>query len=390
MADNVAGVDAQESEQEQQEQLTPHQIRVYRRARRRNIILGSIFGVGAISLTAFFFFSNSQNSTVAISSVSNVVNTDTGSVSTYDSEWFANAFDIVMDSNDIAYFSNYQLNQIYKLENGSATVFAGAAGTGYKNGSIEEAQFSSPTGLALFNNELYIADQANHKIRKINLETGEVSTVAGAGDKIYGERGFLDGSALEAQFNSPTAVVVDLDGTVYVADSENHAIRKISNGVVSTLAGGRIGDAAGDKDTARFNNPKSVAILDETHLLVADTFNNRLKKINKQTGVTENFAGNGQRDLRDGSLSNSSFYSPSDVLVTRAGNVFVADTFNHAIRVIPRSSNNVYVLTGNGQPGFKDGPMAEAMFNSPIGIAEESNGTVLVVDRGNKTIRRMR
>lgn len=386
MTDKSTGIE----EQEEQEPLTPNQLRAYRRARRRNIILGSVFGVGAISLTAFFFLSTPQSSSVDISAVSNIVNTDTGSVSTYDSEWFANAFDIVIDSNDVAYFSNYQLNQIYKLENGEATLFAGESGAGYEDGSIEDAKFSSPTGLALFENELYIADQANHKIRKINLETGEVSTVAGAGDKIYGERGFLDGAALEAQFNSPTAVAVDSDGTVYVADSENHAIRKISNGVVSTLVGGRIGDSPGDKETARFNNPKSIAILDEAHLLVADTFNNRLKKINKQTGATENFAGNGQRDLRDGSLNNSSFYSPSDVLVTRAGNIFVADTFNHAIRVIPRSSNNVYVLTGNGEAGFKDGPMAEAMFNSPIGIVEESDGAVLVVDRGNKTIRRMR
>lgn len=377
-------------DQPEEKTLSPHQLRQYQKARRRNILLGTIFGLGAFSLSSFFLFSTSQNSSVDISTVSNIVNSNTGTVSTYDSEWFANAFDIVIDSNDVAYFSNYELNQIYKLENGVATIFAGKNGGGLKDGDIEVAQFSSPTGLALINNELYIADQANHKIRKINLETKEVSTVAGAGDKIYGEPGFVNGPVETAKFNNPTAVAVDTDGTVYVADSENHAIRKIVNGEVSTLVGGLIGDAEGDKNSARFNTPKSIAIFDETYLLVADTFNNRIKKVHKQTGYTEYFAGNGQRDIRDGSLKNSSFYSPSDVLVTRAGNIFIADTFNHSIRVIPNASDNVYVLTGTGQPGFKDGPMSEAMFNSPIGIVEESNGAVLVVDRGNKTIRRMR
>lgn len=378
-----------ETQQEPEEELTPSQLRQYRAARRRNIVLGSIFAVGAITLSTVFFVATSQNSPVDITNVSNVVNTDNSTVSTYDSEWFANAFDIVIDSRDVAYFTNYELNQIYKLENGSATVFAGKKEAGLKDGNIDSAQFNSPTGLDLHNNELYVADQANHKIRKINLETGEVTTVAGAGDKVYGEPGFADGDVATAQFNLPTALVVDEDGSIYVADSENHAIRKIANGQVATLTGGLVGDAVGSKSEARFNNPKSIAILDETYLLVADTFNNKIKKVNKLTGETENFAGNGQRDMRDGSLANSSFYSPSDVLVTRAGNIFIADTFNHAIRVIPKSSNNVYVLTGNGKPGLKDGPMKEAMFNSPIGIIEESDGAVLVVDRGNKTIRRM-
>lgn len=378
-----------EQQEEPQEELTPHELRQYRKSRRRNFILGTIFGVGALSLSAFFLISTSQNSSIDISAVSNVISSENATVSTYDSEWFANAFDIVIDANDVAYFSNYELNQIYKLENGNTTIFAGKNGAGLQDGNVETAQFNSPTGLALFNNELYVADQANHKIRKINLETGEVSTVAGAGDKIYGDPGFTNGPVETAQFNNPTAVVVDTDGTVYVADSENHAIRKIVAGEVSTLVGGLIGDAEGDKNSARLNNPKSIAILDDTYLLVADTFNNKLKKIHKETGYTEDFAGNGQRDIRDGSLKNSSFYSPSDVLVTRAGNIFVADTFNHSIRVIPNASDNVYVLTGTGEPGFKDGPMSEAMFNSPIGIVEESDGAVLVVDRGNKTIRRM-
>ena len=376
-------------EQEEVEELSPHEMRQYLKNRRRNIVLGSLFGLGAISLSAFFLIASSQNTSVDISAVSNVINNETATVSTYDSEWFANAFDIVIDSNDIAYFTNYELNQIYKLENGNTTIFAGFNGTGIKDGNIETAEFNSPTGLALQGDKLYIADQANHKIRVINLTNMEVSTLAGAGDKIYGEPGFSDGDALAAQFNLPTGLAVDEDGTVYVADSENHAIRKISNGQVSTLVGGIIGDAVGPKSAARFNNPKSLAVLDETYLLVADTFNNKIKKVNKITGEVELFAGNGQRDMRDGSLSNSSFYSPSDIIVTRAGNIFIADTFNHAIRVIPNASSNVYVLTGTGEPGFKDGKMSEAMFNSPIGIVEESDGAVLVVDRGNKTIRRM-
>lgn len=369
--------------------LTEGQKRMLQSMRRRNLILGSIFGVGAIALATVFFVGTNQNTNVALSTVSNVVNPET-QVTSYDSEWFANAIDIVLDGNDVAYFTNDTLHHIYKLENGNATIFAGSGENTFEDGSAEEAAFAGPAGLAIYDNSLYVADKNNNKIRKVDLATGRVTTLAGSGNASYEPGALVDGNVNQARFNFPSALVVDSDGTIYVADSQNNAIRKISGDTVTTLAGnGTQGDSDAAGSASRFNNPKSVAILDETTLLVADTGNNKLKTVNKITGETRTFAGNGALDLKDGLLLQASFYSPSDVIVTEAGNIFVSDTFNHAIRVIPRSSDSVYVLTGNGEPGFKDGIMAEAMFSSPIAIAEERNGAILVVDAGNRTIRRL-
>lgn len=377
------------AEEETALELTEGQKRLLQSMRRRNIILGSIFGLGAIALATTFILTTNQNSNVELSAVSDIIN-DERQVSSYDSEWFANAGDIVIDSSDTAYFSNQTLNHIYKLENGSVEIFAGSGEDGDRNGSKEKASFSSPTGLALYENFLYVADQNNNLIRQIDLTTGDVSTVAGVPDGIPQQGTITNGPVDTARFSLPSGVVVDAAGTLYVADSGNNAIRKISDGIVSTLAGnGTAGDSDGVGAAARFNSPRSIAILDEKTLIVADTRNNKLKTVDKTTGETKTFAGNGSLALQDGTLLQASFFSPSDVLVTNAGNIFVADTFNHAIRVIPRSSSMVYVLTGNGEPGFRDGAMSEAMFDSPIAIVEERNGAVLVVDSGNKTIRRL-
>ncbi len=378
-----------EEEEVEEIQLTEGQKRLLKSMRRRNIILGSIFGIGAIALATVFFVGTSQNTNVELSTVSNIVNEET-QVTSYDSEWFANAIDIVLDSNGVAYFTNDTLHHIYKLENGNATIFAGSGENTFEDGEATEAAFAGPAGLAIYENSLYVADKNNNKIRKIDLTTGRVTTVAGSGNASYEPGALLNGNVNEAKFNFPSALVVDSDGTIYVADSQNHAIRKISGDTVTTLVGnGTSGDTDGIGSIARFNGPKSIAILDDSTLLIADTGNNKLKTVNKLNGETKTFAGDGLVEFKDGALLQASFFSPSDVIVTEAGNIFVADTFNHAIRVIPRSSSMVYVLTGNGEPGFKDGIMAEAMFSSPIAIAEERNGAILVVDAGNRTIRRL-
>lgn len=376
--------------QEPAYELSEYDKKLIKANRRRNILLGSIFLVGTLTLGTVFFVTTSQNTTIELSSVGSIVGQN-AEVASFDSEWFANAIDIVLDDNGIGYFSNSELHKIYKLDRGSVTEFAGTGVDDLEEGNLLNASFASPTGLSFQGNAVYVADQGNHRIRKIDLTTGDVTTVAGSGPGRYALGGLVDGAIADARFNGPMGVTVDSDGTIYVADTGNNAIRKISGDTVSTLAGGgNSGDAEGTGSAAKFNGPRSVAILDATNLLVADTSNNKLKIVNKTTGETKTFAGNGSLALKDGTLLSASFYSPSDVLVTQAGNIFIADTFNHAIRVIPRSSNNVYILTGNGEPGFKDGKMSEAIFDSPISIVEERDGAILVVDAGNKTIRRLK
>lgn len=387
MAGNTDPVTNNEEEQEEYE-LSSHDMRRRRVVRKRNLILGGIFLLGSAALITYFVLNTAQSTeTVASNQTSANVLSQAGEVATYNSEWFLNAVDIVNDENDIAYFSNSESDQIYKLENGIVTVFVGSQGSGFKDGSLKEAQFASPNGLAISNNNLYIADQGNNRIRKIDLSTLTVSTIAGSGKGNYAEGGFTDGASDIAQFNFPTALVVDEQGVVYITDSGNNAIRVIKDGFVSTLVGGQQGDTDGDNSVARLNNPRSIALFQDDLLLVADTFNNKLKTVNRTNGNVSTFAGSGSLGLKDGRLSEAQFYNPADIIVTRAGNIFVADTSNHSIRVIARGSDSISILTGSGEPGFKDGPMLDALFSSPVSVAEKSNGAILVIDRGNKIIR---
>jgi flagellar basal body rod protein FlgG len=391
MAGNTTSITNDEEDNNEEYELSPHEMRKRRRTRKRNLVLGASFLIASISFGAYFAISSSQiNKALSPTTVSTDVIERQAEVATYDSEWFSNAVDIVITEDDISYFSNAESDQIFKLSNGIVTLFAGSEGNGLKDGTVENAKFASPSGLALQGNSLYVADRGNNRIRQINLDTLEVSTLAGSGDGNYTEGGFLDGASGIAKFDSPTALVVDEEGTVYITDSGNHAIRVIKNGVVSTLAGGEQGDIDGNSAEARFNNPSSIAIYKDNLLLVADTFNNKIKTVNRSTGDVSTFAGNGFLGLEDGKLEDAQFYNPSDIIVTRAGNIFIADTFNHSIRVIARNSDSIYVLAGSGAPGFKDGAMTDALFDSPVAIDEDSTGAILVIDRGNKTIRIMK
>jgi len=263
------------------------------------------------------------------------------------------------------------------------STFAGST-EGFANGAGSTAQFDSPSGVAVDSRgNAYVADADNHRIRKITPARA-VSTLAGGG--ISGDAsGNTDGIGAAARFNYPSGVAVDSSGNAYVADSGNNRIRKITPlGVVSTLAG--------TGTEARFSYPYGVAVDSSGNVYVADSGNHRIRKITP-LGVVSTLAGSGTRGHVDDTGKKARFSYPYGVAVDSRGNVYVADSYNHRIRKITSADSIedrvVTTLAGTDTSGFADGIGSTAQFNRPSDVAVDSSGNVYVADRENHRIRKI-
>jgi len=249
------------------------------------------------------------------------------------------------------------------------------------------ARFSTPGGTATdASGNVYVADSFNNTIRKITA-AGVVTTLAGTA----GMQGSTDATGASARFSQPGDVVADASGTLYVADTANHTIRKITAaGGVTTLAGlaGSSGSSDGSGSAARFNTPGGIAIDSAENLYVADTLNNTIRKITP-AGVVTTIAGvAGSNGSADGPAATATFFQPAAVAVDVSGNVFVADTFNFTVRKI--AGGTVTTLAGTAAAsGSVDGTGANARFSQPRGIATDATGNIFVNDSGNYTVRQV-
>jgi hypothetical protein len=274
---------------------------------------------------------------------------------------------------------------------GVVSTLAGSAGvTGSTDGTGAAARFSSPRGVAVDGaGNVYVADTLNYTIRKIT-PAGVVTTLAGTA----GVKGSADGTGAAARFDSPRGVSMDGAGNVYVADTDNHTIRKITaGGVVTTLAGtaGVSGITDGTGAAARFNSPRGVAVDSAGNVYAADAYNGTIRKITP-AGVVTTLAGTaGVRvsGSTDGTGAAAGFDRPAGVAVDGAGNVYVADFGNETVRKIT-AAGVVTTLAGTaGVTGSTDGTGAAARFNSPRGVAVDGAGNVYVADQDNHTIRKI-
>ena len=285
---------------------------------------------------------------------------------------FNNPSGIAVNSNGTVYVADVDNNliRIIYQNTGLVTTFAGA-------------QFNKPSGVIVDSSgNVYVADTNNHRILKIT-PSGTVSTLAGSGTA-----GAANGQGSAAQFNYPKGVAVDSGGNVYVADSSNHQIRKITpSGTVSTFAGsGTAGAANGQGIAAQFNYPGGVAVDSGGNVYVADSSNHRIRKITPDGTVTT-LAGSSLGYL-NGQGSTSQFNKPSGVIVDSSGNVYVADTDNHRIRKIT-PSGAVTTIAGSATAGGANGQGSTAQFNNPKAITVDSNGNIYVADMTNHIIRKI-
>jgi DNA-binding beta-propeller fold protein YncE len=291
---------------------------------------------------------------------------------------FGDPFGVAVDRDGNAFVADAGAsNKIRKITaQGAVTTLAGGA-EGYADGAGASASFSTPSGLAIDQDgNVYVADTGNNRIRKITPE-GSVSTVAGSG-----AAGSRDGSAREAQFDAPLGVAVDTHGNVYVADTYNDRIRLVSSaGEVKTLAGaGAPGYADGDAGSARFDTPCGVAVMPSGVIVVADTGNDRLRRVTPAGQVTTVY-------LKAQDQTPVELSSPLGLAATRDNYLYVTEQDRG--RVWQIAPDDTARLVAGAGSGFADGGGQSARFNQPAGIAVDRAGSLYVADAANYIVRKI-
>ncbi|GAB6392971.1 MAG: NHL repeat-containing protein [Treponematales bacterium] len=261
---------------------------------------------------------------------------------------------------------------------------AGTTTAGYADGTRTAARFSSPQSIAVDNDgNIYVADTGNNRIRKIT-SAGVVSTIAGSSTAGYG-----DGTGTAAWFSAPQGIALDASGNIYVADTGNNRIRKItSERVVTSLAGTTsAGYAEGTGTAVRFSAPQGIAVDASGNIYVADTGNNRIRKITS-SGVVSTIAGSRTAGYGDGTGTAAWFSAPQGIALDASGNIYVADTGNNRIRKIT-PERVVTSLAGTTSAGYAEGTGTAVRFSAPQGIVIDNAGAIYVSDTNNNRIRKI-
>jgi sugar lactone lactonase YvrE len=293
---------------------------------------------------------------------------------------------VTVDVSGNIYIADNYNHKIRKISPaGVVSTLAGNGTAGATNATGTAASFSSPMGLTVdAAGNVYVADSANHKIRKIT-PTGIVTTLAGTGST-----GWTDATGTSASFDAPSGVTVDPSGNIYVADTYNHKIRKITpTGVVTTFAGGNIsGWTNGTGTAARFDSPIGATMDISGNLYIGEYGNNEIRKITPAKVVTT-LAGGLMSGSNNGTGSAASFDRPMGVAVDASGNVYIADSANYLIRKITTAGVVTTLAGSSDNLGSIDAIGTAAKFYRPIGVAVDASGNVYVADTNNHKIRKI-
>ena len=304
---------------------------------------------------------------------------------------------IIFDAAGNLYLAEAANHVIRKVDiTGQITTIAGSGIQGFSgdNGPATAAQLDSPQGLALDTaGNLYLADTHNHRIRKLNLATGTLITIAGSTPGFSGD----NAAATAAQLNLPTALALDAVDNLYFADTGNHRIRRIdaATGVISTAAGDGTQGFSGDYGpaiSAAIDSPTGLAI-HANILYMADTHNHRIRAVNLTTGTISTLAGTGALGFSgDTTLAAAAVLAlPHGLTVDFSGNLYIADTENHRIRRIDAITGQITTVAGTGVQGFSgdNGPATSASLDSPRAASFSPNALLTLADTGNQRIRQL-
>ncbi len=291
--------------------------------------------------------------------------------------------DVTLDNSGNIYIADTANNRIRKVDKftGAISTVAGNGVASYSGdgGPAEMAGLNRPFGVAIDNSgNIYISDTANARVRKVTQITGMITTIAGNGINGYSGDG---GSAIEASLGDIRGIAVDSEGNIYIADSGHNRIRKVdqANGLITTVAFG--------------NHPEGVTLDSNGNLYYAETWSNVIVKMDKITGATTIVAGNGTSNYSGdgGAATAASLNFPHRVVLDGIGNIYISDSSNNRIRKVDSGTGLITTVAGTGIGSFSgDGGVAtSAGIAAPKGISVDSSGNVYFADIGNNRVRKV-
>jgi len=292
------------------------------------------------------------------------------------------------------------IQQANALDIIDTVVGTGTGGYSGDGGDALSANIASPKGIFYdASGNLFIADSGNYRIRKIDVATNIISTVAGNGVGTFAGDG---GLATSASLWVPVDIHVDSVGNIYIADRDNHRIRKVdqATGVINTVVGsgptglgsGSFSGDGGLATSARLNSPSGVFVDSSGNIFIADNGNHRIRKVDASTGNIATVVGNGTTLGDGGPAVSAACYNPTDLFIDTAGNIYIADTNHHHIRKVDAATGIINTIAGSGTTsGFSgdDGPATSAKLNSPVDVIVDVTGNIIFVDGGNFRIRKI-
>ncbi|MEW6731107.1 MAG: IPT/TIG domain-containing protein [Acidobacteriota bacterium] len=309
-----------------------------------------------------------------------------------------------VDKDNNLYFIEPIIHRVRKVDGRTGIIttvtgngFAGFSGDG---GPARNATVSLPLGLTVdVTGNLFIADSGNNRVRKVDVRTGIITTIAGNGIANFSGD---NGPAINASFRNPSGVAIDGTGNIFISDNGNNRIRQVDNlGIVTTMAGKdiSIGDG-GPALKATLINPYDIVVDSQGNLILSDTENNRVRLVDAASGNIRTIAGSGRKEFSGdgGPATNAGLNIPSGLALDGAGNLFITDSTNSRVRQVNLASGIIRTVAGNGCDASKQscplgdgGPAINAKLTFFLvgGLALDNAGNLLIVDSGNLRLRRV-